>query len=79
MHLSSPIVNAFDQADNLWKCFLDQIKEFVESNNGAVSMAYDCTTVRPKWEELRNAIKKGCDGLANSIINFPCEKAEPCK
>ncbi|MBK9635419.1 MAG: hypothetical protein IPO64_13245 [Bacteroidetes bacterium] len=63
---SSPFVNAFDEADNLWKCFLDQIKEFVESNNGTVSTDCSCTTVRPKWQELGLAIKKGCDGLSNS-------------
>jgi hypothetical protein len=75
---SSPFVNAFDDADNLWKCFLDQIKEIVELNNGTVSPDYDCTTVRPKWQELRLAIKKGCEGLANSLDNFPCDQAEAC-
>ncbi|MFM2394655.1 MAG: hypothetical protein RLZZ546_2637 [Bacteroidota bacterium] len=72
------VIDAFTEADNLWKCFLDQIKEFVESNNGSVSSNYDCTTVRPKWQELKNAIKKGCDGLSNSIDNFPCEQSEAC-
>lgn len=72
------VIDAFTEADNLWKCFLDQIKEFVESNNGTVSTDFDCTTVRPKWQELKNAIKKGCDGLSNSIDNFPCEQSEAC-
>ena len=70
---------AFDKADELWKCFLDNIKTFVINNGGTVSTDYDCTTVRPKWQELRNAIKQGCDGLASSINNFPCEQAAPCE
>ncbi len=70
---------ALDKADELWKCFLDNIKTFVTNNGGTVSNDYDCTTVRPKWQELRNAIKQGCDGLANSIDNFPCQQAEPCE
>ena len=70
---------AFSEADDLWKCFLDNIKNFVLINSGSISNDYDCTTVRPKWLELRNAIKKGCEGLSNSINYFPCKQAESCK
>lgn len=55
------------------------IADFVNQNGGTASSDFDCTTVRPKWSELRDAIKQGCDGLIESIEDFPCEQAEPCQ
>ena len=30
-------------------------------------------------KELKFAIVQGCQGLANSIINFPCAQSEACE
>ena len=75
----TPLVNAFKEADQLWYCFLDKIKHFVTINHGLVYSKYDCTTVRPKWKELRNAIKAGCQNLNSKIHTFPCSESELCK
>ena len=76
----SPLIgDGFEKADDLWKCFLDQTKEFVEENGGVVSQDYDCTTVRPKWDELKSLLQQGCEGNFPSLPDdFPCKQASQC-
>jgi hypothetical protein len=70
---------AFDEAEQLWKCFLDQIKIFVEGLGGSVSDNYNCPNVRPDLETLQELLKKGCGGDAESIEEFPCHQSEECQ
>lgn len=75
----TPLGTPFEQADELWTCFLNNVKSYIELNGGTTNVQFDCTTVRPKWSELRNAIKKGCEGLSSSITKFPCKQAKSCE
>ncbi len=70
---------AFDAAEDLWKCFLDQIKSFVEGLEGVVSEDYDCTNVRPDFESLKELIELGCSGDPASFDKFPCHLTEDCQ
>jgi hypothetical protein len=63
----------------LWVFYLNQIKSFVTENGGTVSGSYDCAMVRPKWEVLRETLKKGFSGLTTTITSFPCKQAAPCQ
>jgi len=69
---------AFEQAEELWQCFLDQIKNFVESNGGTVSLDYDCTNVRPNLQSLQAILKEGCNGEDINFEEFPCHQTIDC-
>ena len=69
---------AFDKAEELWKCFLDQIKTFVEGLGGEVSLDYDCTNVRPDLDSLKEILKQGCGGNPESLDEFPCHQSSEC-
>ena len=73
-----PLNLAFDAAEELWKCFMDQIKSFVEGQGGEVSSDYDCTNVRPDLESLKEILEQGCGGDPSSFDEFPCHQTEDC-
>lgn len=77
--LSSADTNVpFDIAEELWKCFLDQIREFVEGLGGEVLINYDCTNVRPDLGSLQDIIEQGCGGDPTSFDEFPCHQTQDC-
>ncbi len=75
----TPFLDAFIEADIMWECMMTLVVDFINNNGGTASVNFDCTTVRPKWIELKNEIKQGCDGFVTSLEDFPCEQAEPCQ
>lgn len=68
----------FDQAEKLWKCFLDQISSLVEGLGGEVSNDYDFTNVRPDIDSLQDLITQGCAGDPASFEDFPCHQTSEC-
>ncbi len=69
---------SYGMADEFWDCLLDTIKDFVNDNDGVASDNYNCTIVRPLWQELKDVLKGGCEGLTGGLENFPCESSSAC-
>ena len=66
--------------EKVYEKLSNEYEIFAENDNGGTaSTNLDCTAVRPKWPELRDAIKQGCEGFTDTISDFPCEQAEPCQ
>jgi hypothetical protein len=76
---ATPFIDAFGDADALWACVLEIIEDFVNDNGGVASSNFDCTTIRPSWSELRNALQGGCLDFTGALEDFPCQQAESCQ
>lgn len=69
---------AFRKGSEFWVCFLDTMRDYVNDHGGVASDDSNCLVVKPKWEELKEILKQGCDGLANELESFPCEQFPTC-
>ena len=69
---------AFSGADDFWVCFMETIFFFVEINGGEASANFDCITIRPVWEEVKESLRRGCQGDIEELEEFLCDTENPC-